>query len=218
MRTSNSLHLPTCALACATPRKGRLSVADTSWQDAAVGRVVVGAKHKTGDGTDDRSGTSRTRSPASAVSYIYPSDHDHRSLSLPPPPPRTASTPLNSTLYIPQHADSACSAHPGSLVCRLDAFCAPGLLTECSRTPADVEYPQPLRPTMQGRGVTTVPVSSVQVAKPTSTVESAKRLAAWTAVDKHVTKECQVSPHSTLSSIYTVLECGLGLNIRILCL
>ena len=67
------------------------------------------------------------------------------------------------------------------------------------RTPVDTEYPPPLRPTIQPNPVSNVPATSVVVAAPTSTVESAKRLAAWTAVDKHVLPNHEVFTSSHIS-------------------
>ncbi|GJF00182.1 ribose 5-phosphate isomerase [Phanerochaete sordida] len=82
----------------------------------------------------------------------------------------------------------------------------PVVLTPGVSTPAEVEYPPPLRPKMPSQQVTTVPASSVSVAPPTNVVEAAKQLAAWTAVDKHVTKDCQVIGIGSGSTVPYVVE------------
>ncbi|KAI0339244.1 ribose 5-phosphate isomerase [Trametopsis cervina] len=82
----------------------------------------------------------------------------------------------------------------------------PVVLTPGVSTPAELQYPLPLRPTIQPNAVTNAPAASVQVSTPTSVVESAKRLAAWTAVDKHVFPNHQVIGVGSGSTVPYVVE------------
>ncbi|PSR76397.1 hypothetical protein PHLCEN_2v8493 [Hermanssonia centrifuga] len=81
------------------------------------------------------------------------------------------------------------------------AVLAPGVLT-----PTDVEHVLPPQPTIPAGPLSTVPVSSVQVAPLATVVESAKRLAAWTAVDKHVLPEHKVIGIGSGSTVPFVVE------------
>ncbi|EMD36169.1 hypothetical protein CERSUDRAFT_115134 [Gelatoporia subvermispora B] len=90
----------------------------------------------------------------------------------------------------------------------LDSF---GLHT--SSTPTDGVYPQPLRPTLAGQTSqfitsTPPPVAAPQpkVPSPVTVVEQAKRLAAWTAVDRHVHPEHKVIGIGSGSTVPYVVE------------
>ncbi|KIP03655.1 hypothetical protein PHLGIDRAFT_110604 [Phlebiopsis gigantea 11061_1 CR5-6] len=79
----------------------------------------------------------------------------------------------------------------------------PVVLAPGVTSPTDGEYPPAVRP---ARGVNNVPASTVQVPAPTNVVEASKRLAAWTAVDMHVTKDCQVIGIGSGSTVPYVVE------------
>lgn len=142
----------------------------------------VGAKDKTGDEQPDSD--VHPRLPCSYIPGTLSAVRPHS------PPPRRATTTDSAPRQPPhpQNADSASSTHPGSNVRPAAAGSPTPLTTRCS-SPTDVEYTPSVRP---ARGVNNVPASTVQVPAPTNVVEASKRLAAWTAVDMHVTKDCQV--------------------------
>ncbi|KAI0828507.1 ribose 5-phosphate isomerase [Trametes gibbosa] len=86
----------------------------------------------------------------------------------------------------------------------------PALLTPDFSTPTDVVYPQPLRrPSLAGQNAKTpvylAPPPSA-VPPPTSTVEASKRLAAWTAVDRHILPEHKVIGIGSGSTVPYVVE------------
>ncbi|KAI8973102.1 ribose 5-phosphate isomerase [Trametes punicea] len=84
----------------------------------------------------------------------------------------------------------------------------PALLTPDLSTPSEAAYPQPLRPTLAGQTtqyITSTPPPlappQTKVPSPTTTIEAAKRLAAWTAVDRHILPE-----HKVCSTVPYVVE------------
>ncbi|KAI0644008.1 ribose 5-phosphate isomerase [Trametes meyenii] len=89
----------------------------------------------------------------------------------------------------------------------------PALLTHDFSTPSDGVYPQPLRPTLAGQNtkfLTSAPPRRPDlydtVPPPTSTVEASKRLAAWTAVDRHIHPEHKVIGIGSGSTVPYVVE------------
>ncbi|KAI0367294.1 ribose 5-phosphate isomerase [Pilatotrama ljubarskyi] len=90
----------------------------------------------------------------------------------------------------------------------------PALLTPDLSTPSDGVYPQPLRPTLAGQNTkyltTSTPPPLVppqsKVPPPLSTVEASKRLAAWTAVDRHIHPEHKVIGIGSGSTVPYVVE------------
>ncbi|KAJ8469506.1 hypothetical protein ONZ51_g8962 [Trametes cubensis] len=81
------------------------------------------------------------------------------------------------------------------------------------RTPSDGVYPQPLRQTLAGQTsqyITSTPsplaAQQSKVPPPTSAVEASKRLAAWTAVDRHILPEHKVIGIGSGSTVPYVVE------------
>ncbi|RDX49436.1 ribose 5-phosphate isomerase [Lentinus brumalis] len=76
-----------------------------------------------------------------------------------------------------------------------------------SRTPTDGVYPLPLRATLAGQSVPHMSQPPPpKVPAPTSSVEGAKRLAAWTAVDRHIHREHKVIGIGSGSTVPYVVE------------
>ncbi|KAI0655053.1 hypothetical protein C8Q70DRAFT_1023455 [Cubamyces menziesii] len=89
----------------------------------------------------------------------------------------------------------------------------PALLTPDLSTPSDGVYPQPLRQTLAGQTsqyITSTPsplaAQQSKVPPPTSAVEASKRLAAWTAVDRHILPEHKVIGIGSGSTVPYVVE------------
>ncbi|KAI9057711.1 ribose 5-phosphate isomerase [Trametes sanguinea] len=89
----------------------------------------------------------------------------------------------------------------------------PALFTPDLSTPSDGVYPQPLRPTLAGQTTQYITTSTPpplaappKAPPPTSTVEASKRLAAWTAVDRHILPEHKVIGIGSGSTVPYVVE------------
>ncbi|KAI0713241.1 ribose 5-phosphate isomerase [Earliella scabrosa] len=85
----------------------------------------------------------------------------------------------------------------------------PALLTPNLSTPTDGAYPSPRRATLVGQSVPIAagtPPLLHNVPPPTTTVEAAKRLAAWTAVDRHIHPEHKVIGIGSGSTVPYVVE------------
>ncbi|KZT71164.1 ribose 5-phosphate isomerase [Daedalea quercina L-15889] len=86
----------------------------------------------------------------------------------------------------------------------------PAILTPDLQTPSDSVYPSPLRQTL-AQPASLIKASSPQthpdtVPPPTTVIEASKRLAAWTAVDRHVLPECKVIGIGSGSTVPYVVE------------
>ncbi|CCM06617.1 uncharacterized protein FIBRA_08896 [Fibroporia radiculosa] len=89
----------------------------------------------------------------------------------------------------------------------------PAILTPDLSTPNATVYPSPLRQTL-GQSVQYIKTSTppplnppdIKVPSPTTIIEASKRLAAWTAVDRHVLPECKVIGIGSGSTVPYVVE------------
>ncbi|KAI0946745.1 ribose-5-phosphate isomerase rki1, variant 2 [Taiwanofungus camphoratus] len=96
--------------------------------------------------------------------------------------------------------------HPNNLLSKMPI--PPAILTPDLSAPNEQAYPQPLRQTLGHSASAPPPLNAPEpkVPPPTTVIEASKRLAAWTAVDRHVLPEYKVIGIGSGSTVPYVVE------------